>query len=141
MRTSLTSLVDAKLALAPVAIATDTTTKGLDVDLFNANNEHPRSTLVVISSGVVTDGTYVLKVQHSDTTTDGDYVDVPVDQLLGGAQPANLTGTTDATTRQVEYIGTKRYLRVTIASTSTTSGGLFTAVALRGFPRRRPITH
>ena len=56
--------------LVPVDYAA--TTKGTAVDLQGFNS----ATLIVNSGAITAAGLYDVKLQHSDTTTDGDFTDV-----------------------------------------------------------------
>ncbi|MGO6684163.1 hypothetical protein [Rhizobium leguminosarum] len=75
------------------------------------------ATLLVNVGAVAGAGNVTLKLQHSDTTTDGDFVDVPAAQLLG-VIPAVLVA---ATVYKQGYIGAKRYLRAKGTLNSGTS--------------------
>lgn len=98
-------------SLAPAVFAA--TTKGGNVDLSNVN-----SALLVVNTGAIAgDGDYVVSVQESDTTTDGDFTDVVASDLVG-ALPASLAATS---VYKAGYIGSKRYVRAVITKTSGTS--------------------
>lgn len=58
-----------------------------------------------------------LKLQHSDTTTGGDFVDVP-DGLLRGEFDVLENGVTEGV-MAVGYVGNKRYLRLVATETGT----------------------
>ncbi|MBY2997806.1 hypothetical protein [Rhizobium leguminosarum] len=75
------------------------------------------ATLLVNVGAVAGAGNVTLKLQHSDTTTDGDFVDVPAAQLLG-VIPAVLVA---ATVYKQGYTGAKRYLRAKGTLNSGTS--------------------
>ena len=115
------------VALAAVALAANATVNGPAVDLAG----HQGAT-VQITSGTVTDGTHTFVIQESD---DGaTFTDVADADLLGG-QPAAFEATDDAQAVMVGYIGTKRYIRVAVTTAGATTGGLFQAAVLLGFPR------
>lgn len=139
MRRSIYSLARAVSAMNVATISTNTTTKGTTIDLHTASLDASRSAMAIVYAGAVTDGTYALKLQHSDTTVDGDFTDVTAEHLQGAF--TNMTGTSDNTFQEVGYVGPKRYIRVVITSTSVTSGGTFGAFIIRGFTRRQPIAH
>lgn len=98
-------------SLAPAVVAD--TTKGSHADLRGFN-----SALLVINTGaIVGAGDYVVALQESDTTTDGDFVNVNAKDLLGA-----LPGTLEANkTYKQGYVGNKRYIRAVITKTSGTS--------------------
>ena len=115
-------------ALIPAVQAATATSAALDLQGFN-------SAEVLIQTGaIVGAGDFTVKLQHSDTTTSGDFVDTAaVDRL--GSFPASLA--TDSLYR-VGYKGGKRYVR-----TVTTKNGGTSIIAgislLRGHPTDAPI--
>ena len=114
--------------LAPVDYAA--TTKGTAVDLLGFN-----SAALVINTGAITSaGLYVVKMQESDTTTDGDFADVDAADLVG-ALPASLAATS---TYKQGYIGNKRYIRAVITKTSGTSI-VAGAVVVKGNAADKPV--
>ncbi len=114
--------------LAPVDYAA--TTKGAAVDLRGFN-----SAAVIVNTGAITSsGKYVVSVQESDTTTDGDFTDVAAGNLTG-ALPSELAA---SSSYKVGYVGSKRYIRAVITKTSGTSivAGV---VVVRGHPAIAPV--
>ena len=95
------------------------------------------SALFVINTGAIAgSGDFGVKLQESDTTTEGDFTDVAAaDQL--GALPATLTANT---AYRVGYIGSKRkkFVRLTVTKTGGTSIALG-AVAILGHPGMAPV--
>lgn len=114
------------VALAPVVIATDTDTDGISIDLQGAN-----SCTFFIATGVVTDGDYVVRIEEDDQTdmsTGNAVADV---DLVGTEVQASFTeDTDDAKCHSIGYIGSKRFVRLTIVSTTTTVGALIGAIAV-----------
>lgn len=115
-------------ALAPADYAA--TTKGTAVDLQGFNS----ATLVVNSGAITSAGLYDVKMQESDTTTDGDFTDVVAGDLLG-ALPAALAATS---VYKQGYKGAKRYIRAVITKQSGTSI-VAGAVVVRGHPFDAPV--
>lgn len=64
-------------SLAPAVVTA--TTKGNHADLQGFNS----ATLMINTGAIAGDGLYVIAIQESDTTTDGDFTDVAVGDLLG----------------------------------------------------------
>jgi hypothetical protein len=114
--------------LVPAVVAA--TTKGTAVDLQGFNS----ATLVVNTGAIVSDGLYDVKLQESDTTTDGDFTDVAAGDLLG-TLPAGLAA---STVYKQGYKGVKRYIRAVITKQSGTSIAAG-AVILRGQPYDAPV--
>lgn len=98
-------------SLAPAVVSA--TTKGAHADLQGFN-----SALVVVNTGAVAgDGDYVIALQESATTTDGDFTDVAAKDLLG-----TLPATLEANKAYKQgYVGNKRYIRAVITKTGGTS--------------------
>lgn len=114
--------------LAPVDYAA--TTKGTAVDLQGFD-----SAAIVVNTGAITSsGKYVVSVQESDTTTDGDFADVAAKDL-NGSLPAELAATS---AYKVGYVGNKRYIRAVISKTSGTSI-VAGAVVIRGGAALAPV--
>lgn len=104
-------------ALGPVSIATDTNTESSAIDL----SAYPGwKVLLVVSSGTRTDGSYTASIRQSDTSG-GSYA-----ELAPRSGALTAIGAAD-TTRKASYVPTKPFIKVRIASTSTTSGALLTA--------------
>lgn len=91
--------------------------------------------LMIVNTGAIAgDGDYVVAMQESDTTTDGDFADVEAADLIG-TLPATLVAS--SVYRQA-YIGTKRYLRAVITKTGGTSIAAG-AVFVLGTPAMAPV--
>ena len=103
---------------------------------------------VYLQTGTVTDaGTasgFTMKLQHSDTTAAGDFVDVPAAGLLpnsGGTTTVTVTADADdnITKSGVGYVGGKRYVRAVFTGTSGTNA-VVQILATLGRPHRAPVT-
>lgn len=115
-------------SLAPAVVTA--TTSGAHADLQGYNS----ATLVVHSGAIAGDGLFDVKLQHSDTTTGGDFVDVPAGDLLGALPDALAANTT----YKQGYKGTKRYVRAVITKQSGTSVAAG-AVLVLGHPYDAPV--
>ncbi len=93
------------------------------------------SVLFAIATGaIVGDGDFGVKIQHSDTTDNGDFTDAPATTVLG-AVPATLEA---STAYRLGYIGGKRYARVALTKAGGTSIAIG-AVAVLGEPAIAPV--
>lgn len=115
-------------SLAPAVVTA--TTKGSHADLQGFNS----ATLIVNTGAIAGDGLYDVRLQESDTTTDGDFTDVAAGNLLG-TLPAALAATS---VYKQGYKGTKRYIRAVITKQSGTSIAAG-AVIVRGGPYDAPV--
>ncbi len=124
----LASNIGAVLALSP-AVQT-ATIKGNTID----TNGFESVAFIVNTGAIASAGDFGLKLQESDTTTDGDFTDVDADDLVG-TLPA--TATADGSFKQ-SYIGHKRYVRLVATKNGGTSVAIG-AVAVLGGAHQRPI--
>lgn len=122
-----------KVGLKSSTIASDTTTNGEWIDL--AGNY---SVIWSIISGTVTDGAYAVKLQDADESDKSDAADVDSDFILGSLTDASFASTDDDTVKSIGYNGKKRYVRLSLVSTSTATGGTFAAIAVLSDPRHAP---
>lgn len=117
-------------AIAPAIVSA--AVAGLAVDLKGFD-----SAVFVINTGaIVGSGDFSMKLQESDTITEGDFADVEaVDQL--GTVPATLAANA---AYRVGYIGSKRkrYVRAVVTKVGGTSIAL-AVVAVLGHPAIAPV--
>lgn len=134
-------------ALRAIVVNNDTEGKGATID----TQGHEACTIVasVGASGDTLSGSvkHDFKLQHSDTTTDGDFTDVVDDEYVVGQTPNASTGVfltiDDAAEDDVEfkvgYVGPKRYVRLVDDTTGThTNGTPMAAIAVLGHSRHLP---
>lgn len=121
------------VALDVAAISSDTTTVGNTIDTADYG-----SLEFVVVAGTLTDGSYAVQLFEGDESDMSDESQVTdTDDLLGSAITIALTE--DDTVERIGYRGNKRYVRLKVVSTSTTSGGTLGAVAIQGHPRTAPV--
>lgn len=121
------------VSMAPIAIATDTTTAGAIIDTQGfAGLEF------VITSGVLTDGAYTVTLEEGDNSALSDTAAPSSDFLTNTLASVAFALTEDGTTKSIGYVGHKRYVRLNIVSASTSSGGLFAVTAIQGGAFRKP---
>ena len=129
MRKDLHYNIETDVALNYQTINSDTTTNGniIDTKGFNALE-------FVIMTGTLTDGDYAPQIQEGDESDLSDAATVAAANLLGTAAEGSFTADTDdnASRRIGVKIGNKRYYRLNIVSTNTSSGAVIGAVAIKG---------
>ncbi len=91
--------------------------------------------LVVNTGAIAGSGLYVMALQESDSTTDGDFADVAAADAIGTALPASLA---ENTVYRLGYRGGKRFVRAKITKTSGTSIAAG-AVFVLGDPAVAPV--
>jgi len=94
------------------------------------------SALIVVQTGaIVSAGDFGFKLHHSNTTENGDFVDVTAADLIGTPPAAAMTATT---AYRASYIGKRRYIRVSTIDNGGTSV-VIGAVAVLGSPHLAPV--
>ena len=120
-------------ALNGATISSNTTTAGAIIDT-QAFNTH----LFAIRSSARTDGTFTPLVQEGDASDLSDAADVADADLVGTEAGAAITAANKSA--KVGYKGSKRYIRLSIVSTSVTSGAHLSALCIQGSPKEGPIS-
>lgn len=120
------------VALVNSEITSDTTTLGAIIDTAGFE-----SLEFVLQSGTITDGTYAITLEDGEEANLSDAAAVDSELVLGSEEAAFVAADDDAVKR-IGYIGKKRYVRLSILSASTTSGGEFSSVALLASPHHAP---
>lgn len=119
--------------IAPVAARTDNTAiVSAIIDLKGYD-----SATFVIVTGTNTDAnaTFAVLVEDDDDGAMGTAAAVPDAQLVGTEALAGFTFADDVECRKIGYVGTKRYVRVTVTPSGNDAGNIFLAgVALLGHP-------
>ncbi len=122
------------VALDTLAISTNTTSVGNIIDMqgFEALE-------FLIQSGTVTDGTFLPLIEDGDDSGLSDVAAVSDANLLGTEVGAQFVAADDNAVKRVGYRGGKRYVRLSIVSTGTSTGVDFmSAIAVRAGARHLP---
>lgn len=115
------------------AISSDTTTSGDIID-----TQGYQSATFVLRPFAYTDGTYTPVIQDGDAANLSDAAAVEDTYLLGTEAAAAIDA--DDEIRTIGYAGKKRYIRLQVASTSTTSGASLIGECILGHPEDAPVT-
>ena len=107
----LSSNIGVVQVVAPAVLSATNTSD--PIDLLGLNG----AAIVINTGAVVSSGDFTPTVQHSDTTTPGDFADVAAADLVG-TFPASLAANSVA---KVSYVGTKRYIRTVLTKNGGTS--------------------
>jgi hypothetical protein len=113
------------------SITTNTTTAGVEVD-----TQGYESVTIEVITGARTDGTVTPLLQESDVS--GSYSGSVADEDLVGLE-ANAALSTANSRARFGYIGTKRYVKVSLVSTSVTTGLTAGASVILGNPKSAPV--
>ncbi len=130
------SKIEVVNALTALTIGSSTTTTGEIID--TGVSALPESLVFVVKSETIVDGAYAVQVFVGDDAAMADEVQVTkdyevADTLIDAAISFALTD--DDTVKKVGVVSGKRYARLKIVSTAVTSGGDFSAVAIKGNKR------
>ena len=120
-------------ALASGTVQTGTT-NGVAIDLAQGGNNF-RDVLFAIHSGTLTDGSYAVTVEESDSSGSG-YAAVDSSRVLGSLP--TFASTDDNVWNSFGVRPTKRYVRVVVTATSATTGGVLAATAVLGSGSNNP---
>lgn len=115
--------------LAAATIATDTTTNGIAINMQGFEGG-----VMMLRVGTLTDGTYTLGVEESDSSGSG-YTAIPAARL--GATPIALAAANEHDA--IGFLANKQFVRATILSAATTSGADITASCALGMPNQGPV--
>lgn len=136
----LTTSLKNEIALNIQAITTDTTTTGNIIDVSDAG----RANLTFIS-GAYTDGSYVILLEESDSSSFATS-NVVVDADMLGEDPDSSDApelqTTIAAAHKIKklgYVGIKSHIRAKVVSTATTSGATLGCIVEKE-PRIKPAS-
>ena len=117
---------------------TDGTVNGDTVDRYQTSGgrgSYHGGVLFVVLTGTVTDGTHTFVVEDSEN---GSTWATASSYDVQGAAPALDDQDSDAVF-EVGYNGTKRYVRLSVTTAGSTTGGVFGAVALLDGGQARPV--
>lgn len=115
------------------SIASDTTVNGVIIDTQNHE-----SIEWLIFSGTITDGTYTPTIEESDDSGLAGATTVSADFLLGTVANATFVAADDNVVKRIGSVGKKRYQRLSLVSTGTSTGGTLSAIAVLGNARHQP---
>ena len=113
------------------SITTNTTTAGVEVD-----TQGYESVTIEVITGARTDGTVTPLLQESDVS--GTYSGSVADEDLIGLEADAALSTANARAR-FGYIGKKRYVKLSLVSTSVTTGLTAGASVILGNPKSAPV--
>ena len=94
--------------------------------------------LLILGALVDADATFAVTVDHGDDAALSDASPVPSDKLTGTLAQASFTFSDDNKTRKIGYVGSKRYVRLTITPSNNTGDAFISALALLSDARHAP---
>lgn len=131
------NIINPLLAIAPVSVAdtTVTTSGAIDLQGYNACE------FVLLTGSLAdADATFTVEVDECDTSG-GSYTAVADSDLIGTEALASFVFSDDNKTRKIGYIGSKRFVKISITPAANASAALIAAVAILGVPCVAPTAN
>lgn len=126
-------------AISPAAAVTDNTAF---VSQIIDTKDYESLTFVILTGSLAdADATFTALVEHGDNAALSDAAAVDDKELVGTEALASFTFTHDDATRKIGYVGSKRYVRLTVTPSANTGNAFVAAVALRGHPGQFPTSN
>ena len=134
----LASNIDVKRVISPVSVADNTAQAGQIIDRRGFD-----SVTFLIATGSVADAdtTFTVLLEESDDSGMSGGNAVADADLIGTEALAGFQFDDDNECRKLGYVGSKRYLRLTITPANNTSAALLAAVAVLGHPSLAPTAN
>jgi hypothetical protein len=124
-------------AISPVAARTDNT--AIASSIIDRRGYESLTFGILVGTNTDADATFAVTMTHGDDSGLSDSAAVPTAQILGTLALAGYNFADDAESRKVGYLGTKRYVRLTITPSGNDSGNIFlAAAAILGNPHIAP---
>lgn len=119
-------------AIAPVVATDNTALVSAIIDLRDYD-----SCTFVIQTGTLADAdaTFAVTMEHGNASNLSDTAAVTAGDLVGTLALAGFTFADDGECRKIGYVGSRRYVRLTITPTGNTGNAPIAAVAYLGHPR------
>lgn len=141
MRDSISN-IQVKTAIAPIAVADNTAQVSAIIDRAGYG-----SLALIIATGVLADAdaTFAVLVEHGNQANLSDAAAVPDTALLSqtpGTAPETAAAFNfgdDNEVRKIGYVGSKRYVRLTITPSGNAGSAPIAAVAVLGHPDIAPV--
>lgn len=134
----LASNIDVKRVISPVSVADNTAQVGQIIDRRGFD-----SVTFLIATGSVADAdtTFTVLLEESDDSGMSGGNAVADADLIGTEALAGFQFDDDNECRKLGYVGSKRYLRLTITPANNASAALLAAVAVLGHPSLAPTAN
>lgn len=138
MKRSVYNHVRARVSLTIAARTSAANGTAVDRQLSGASgsNEWYASAMLVVHTGAITDGTHAITLEVSDDNSN--WAAAAAGDLQGSLP--SIGSSNDDALYEVGYTGTKRYLRAVTTPSGTTTGGVYGATILLGFPTVLPVS-
>lgn len=123
--------------ITPVAARTDNT--AIVSAIIDTSGYEGVELVLVTGANTDVNATFAVLVEDGDNSGLSDNVAVADSFLIGTGAGASFTFADDGECRKIGYIGSKRYVRMTVTPSGNDSGNIFiSGVAVLGKPRHAP---
>lgn len=128
--------VKASRAISPVVVSDNTAQVSQIIDTRGFD-----SLEFVIATGTLADvdATFAVTMDEGDQSNLSDAASVPAASLLGTLSSASFTFADDNIVKKIGYIGSKRYVRLTVTPSNNASSAPISVVAIQGHAGNRPV--
>lgn len=117
-----------KNAISPAAArAASTNGTAIDCARTGTGSQRVKSVTFLFTTGTLTDGTYTLSIEESDSSGSG-YAAIPAARVKNDV--GTIAATADDTAYGLSCMPAKRYVRLVVTAAGTTTGGIYSATAL-----------
>jgi hypothetical protein len=124
-------------AISPVAARTDNT--AINSAIIDRAGYESLTFGIAVGTNTDADATFAVTMTHGDAADLSDGAAVTAADVAGTLALAGHTFSDDAESRKVGYVGSKRYVRITVTPTGNDSGNIFlAALAILGNPMNAP---
>lgn len=124
-------------AIPPVAARTDNT--AIASAIIDRANYESLTFGIAIGTNTDADATFAVTMTHGDAANLSDGTAVAAADVSGTLALAGYNFADDAESRKVGYVGSRRYVRITITPSGNDSGNIFlAALAILGNPMNAP---
>lgn len=127
-----------KRAISPVSVSDNTAAVSQIIDL---NGYESLEFVILAGSLADADATFTVLVEDGAASNLSDAAAVDDKFLLGTEAQASFTFASDDKVFKIGYVGSKRYVRLTITPANNASAALIAAVAILGHPRNHPTVN
>jgi hypothetical protein len=131
--------INPKVLFPPIAAVTDNTAQvSSTIDL---NGFESCELVLVTGTESDADATFTVLVEDGAASNMSDHAAVDDKYLLGTENAASFDFSGDNVCRKIGYVGSKRYLRVTVTPANNTGNLFLAGVAILGHPRNKPTAN
>ncbi|WP_431861387.1 hypothetical protein [Azospirillum sp.] len=128
-----------KRAISPAAATTDNT--AFVSQIIDVQGYDSLTFLIQTGSLADADATFTTLVEHGDDSSLTDAAAVADAELLGTEALASFTFADDNKCFKIGYVGSKRYVRLTVTPANNSGNAFVSAIALLGHPAQRPTAN